>query len=232
MKILGLFLAVALLACAQDIAGDWHGWIEIKNDAPLRLALHVAPGAGLRATIDSADEGGMGLPVEGLVMSGAKVRFEMKGVGAVYEGTLAGGGSRINGSWVQDGGVWPLDWERGEDPANLTEPIDRQAARKLGQLCVQWLYSGNLSDLWSKLGPVMRQGLFSEAGLRELRDKMLEQWGQETSLISESVEPSGALQIYRRVAKFARQGGDVEVRFAFDPRGAAAVFQVGPAQRR
>jgi hypothetical protein len=231
MRILSLFLAVAIAACAQDIAGDWHGWIEVKNDAPLRLALHVAQGAS-RATIDSMDEGGAGIPVDGLVMSGAKVRFEMRGVGAVYEGTVAGDGSRINGSWTQDGGVWPLDWERGEDPASLTRLIDPQEARKQGQVCVQWLYSGDLSDLWKKFGPVMQQALGSEAGLREFRDKMLRQWGTEARLISESVEPSGTLQVYRRVAQFALRGGDVEVQFAFDPRGAAAVFQVGPARRQ
>jgi hypothetical protein len=227
MRLLGLFLAVALWACAQDIAGDWHGWIDIKNDAPLRLALHVAPGARIRATIDSVDEGGTGLPVEGLVISGAKIRFEMTGVGAVYEGTATEDGSRIKGFWRQDDGVWALDWERGEDPASLTQPIDRQAARKQGQICTQWLYSGDLSDLWTKLGPVMRQALVSEAGLREFRDEMLQRWGPEVKLISESVETSGTLQVYRRVASFARQAGNVEVQFAFDPRGAAATFHVG-----
>jgi hypothetical protein len=230
MRIIGLYLAVALFARAQDIAGDWHGWIEIKNDAPLRLALHIARGAGLSATIDSMDEGGTALPVEGLVVNGAKVRFEMHGVGGVYEGTVADGGSRINGSWTQDGGVWPLVWERGEDPAGLTEPIDPQAAKKQGQICAQWLYSGNLSDLWKKLGPVMQQALGGEAGLRKFRDEVLQQWGTEVTLISESVEPNGVLQVYRRVARFARQAGDVEVQFAFDPRGAAAGFQVGPAR--
>jgi hypothetical protein len=232
MRLLGLFLAVALLAWAQDIAGEWHGWIEIKNDAPLRLALHVAPGARIRATIDSVDEGGTGLPVEGLVISGAKVRFEMNGVGAVYEGTVAEDSSRIRGVWRQDGGVWPLDWERGEDPASLTQAIDPQTARKQGQICTQWLYSGDLSDLWTKLGPVMRQALVSETGLRELRDNMLQQWGPEVILISESVETNGALQVYRRLAHFAKQEGNVEVQFAFDPRGAAATFHVGLARQQ
>jgi hypothetical protein len=231
MRFLGLFLAVAVLACAQDVAGDWHGWIDIKNDAPLRLALHIAPGAGLHATIDSVDEGGIGLPVDGLVISGATVRFEMNGVGAAYEGTVAEDGSRIKGSWRQDGGVWPLEWERGEDPASLTLPIDRQAAKKQGQICTQWLYSGDLSDLWTKLGPVLRQAFVSEAGLRKFRGKMLEQWGPEVRLISESVETTGVLQVYRRVANFARQEGDVEVRFAFDPRGAVATFHIGLEQQ-
>jgi hypothetical protein len=231
MRLLGLFLAVALLTCAQDIAGDWHGWIDIKNDAPLRLALHVAPGARVRATIDSVDEGGTGLPVEALDISGAKLRFEMNGVGAVYEGIVTEDGSRIKGSWRQDGGLWPLDWERGEDPASLTQPIDRQAAMKQGRICTQWLYSGDLSALWTKLGPVMRQAFVSEAGLREFRNEMLQQRGTEERLISESVETNGALQVYRRVANFGRQEGNVEVQFGFDPRGAAATCYVGPARQ-
>ena len=47
MRMLALFLALTFCGYAQEVAGDWHGWIEIKNDAPLRLALHIARGAGL-----------------------------------------------------------------------------------------------------------------------------------------------------------------------------------------
>jgi hypothetical protein len=226
MRMLGLFLAVTFSGYAQEVAGDWHGWIEIKNDAPLRLALHIARGAGLSATIDSMDEGGAGLPVDKLIVRGAKVRFEMSSVGGVYDGTVADAGSRISGSWTQDGGVWPLIWERGADPASLTQPIDAAEATTLGQLCTQWLYSGDFTDLWAKLSPVMRQAFGDEAGLSAFRADLLQRWGAEQRLISEDVEISGALQVYRRVATFARHEGAVQVRLGFDPRGAAALLEI------
>jgi len=226
MKMLCLFLAVTYCGYAQDVAGDWHGWIEIKNDAPLRLALHIAPGPGVSATIDSMDEGGAGLAVDNLTVHGARVRFQMKNVGGIYDGTVTDDGSRISGSWTQDGGVWPLIWERGADPASLTQPIGAQEARTQGQLCTRWLYGGDFADLWAKLSPVMRQAFGNAAGLRAFRTGILQRWGEEQKLISEDVESSGALQVYRRVARFTKREGEVEVRFGFDPRGTAALVEV------
>jgi hypothetical protein len=45
-------------------------------------------------------------------------------------------------------------------------------------------------------------------------------------LISEDVEISGALQVYRRVARFNRHDGEVEMRLGFDPRGAVALLEI------
>ena len=62
MKRLTLLLTVPLvtaaLAPAQEIAGEWHGSLEVKDDATLRLALHITRENLLKATVDSADEGG------------------------------------------------------------------------------------------------------------------------------------------------------------------------------
>jgi hypothetical protein len=226
MRMLALFLAVTFSGYAQEIAGDWHGWIEITNDAPLRLAQHISRGVGPSATIDSMDEGGAGLPVDNLAVHGAHARFVMNSVGGVYHGTVTGGGSRISGSWTQDGGVWPLIWERGADPASLTQPIDAAEARTLGQLCTRWLYGGDLTNLWAKLSPVMRQAFGNEVGLRAFRGDVWQRWGEDQSLISEDVEISGALEVYRQVARFNRHDGEVEMRLGFDPRGAAALLEI------
>jgi hypothetical protein len=223
-----ILLAGAGIAPAEDIAGDWHGSVEVSNDAPLRLALHI--GRDNKANLDSMDEGGMAIPVDSVTVNGSTMKFEMKSIGGSYEGKIAAGGTRITGAWTQDGGVWPLIWQRGEDPAGITRPIGEQEAIRKGRTYTQWFYEGSLANLWPKLAPVMQQALVSEAGLSQLRDRMLRQMGSESKLTAESVKPAGALQIYRRRATFDKSEEEVEVEFAFDPRGAAAGFniQLGP----
>ena len=236
MKIWGLLpmilLLGAALAPAQDIAGDWHGSVEVKNDAPLRLVLHISGEKLLETTVDSVDEGGMGLPVDTITVTGSTMKFDMKSIGGTYEGKIAADGSRITGSWSQDGGVWPLIWERGEDPAGMTRRIGELEAKQKGRTYTQWFYEGKLGELWAKLAPVMQQALGSEDKLSKLRNQICQQLGSEIGLTAEKVQPAGVLQVYRRLAKFEKVRGNVEVRFAFDPRGRVADFFVRPESRR
>ena len=237
MRTLDLLLAVALvvpgLAAAQDIAGEWHGSIEVPNDAPLRLALHIARdgSVGIKAAIDSIDEGGMDLPIESISVSDIAMKFEMKSIGGTYQGKIALDGSIIVGSWSQDGAVWPLTWHRGEDPANVSQLFNEHEARQRGRTYTQWFYEGKVSDLWTKLSPVMQQALGAEANLTDLRDRVLQQMGKESKLLEESVKPAGALQVYRRLAKFDKAAGSVEVTLSFDARGSVAEFNIRPLER-
>jgi len=230
--LLGVPLLTAALAPAQQIAGEWHGFVEVKDDAPLRLALHITRDHPLTAAVDSADEGGMGLAVDSITVNGSAMKFEMKSVGGVFEGKIAEAGSRIVGSWTQDGGTWPLTWERGEDPANITKLLDEQEAKRKGRVYTQWFFEGKLSDLWPKLSPVMQQALSSKANLNQFREQIRRQLGKEISLDEEIVKPEGALQVYRRLAKFEKSDIPVEVQFGFDSRGAVAGFDVRPVEHR
>jgi hypothetical protein len=236
MRTLALLLAVAVVvlrhAAAEDIAREWHGSIEVPNDAPLRLALHIArDGAGIKATIDSIDEGGMDLAVDSITAAGSTMKFEMKGIGGTYEGKIAAGGSSITGSWSQDGAVWPLIWHRGEDPGNVSERFNEQEARKWGRTYTEWFYEGKVADLWRKLSPVMQQALGTEANLAEFRDRVLQQMGRESKVLDESLKPAGALQVYRRLAKAVKTAGAVELTLAFDARGAVAEFNILSRER-
>jgi hypothetical protein len=224
-------LLAAALAPAQDIAGDWHGSVDVKNDAPLRLVLHISRNKPLKATLDSIDEGGMGLPVDTIAINGSALKFEMKSIGGTYEGKIAPDGSRITGSWSQDGGVWPLIWERGKDPAGTTQRIEEQEAKTKGRIYTRWFYEGKLDDLWAKLSPVLQQALGSKGKLNDLRNQILQHLGSETELTAENVRPDGALQVYKRLAKFEKVEGNVEVQFAFDPKGSVAGIYVRPTQR-
>lgn len=237
MRTLNLLLAVALvvpgLAAPHDIAGVWHGSIEVLNDAPLRLALHIARGGsgGIKATIDSIDEGGMDLPIDSITATDSTMKFEMRSLGGTYEGKIAAAGASIMGSWSQNGARWPLTWHKGEDPGNISQLFDEQEARREGRNYTELLYAGALSDLWTKLSPVMQQALGAEAKLGEFREQVLEQMGTESKLVEESVKPEGALQVYRRLAKFAKAAGYVEVTLSFDARGSIAGFNIRPTER-
>jgi hypothetical protein len=214
----------AALAPAQEISGDWHGSVEVPNDAPLRLALHIAnPNT---ATVDSADEGVTALPVDSIHVSGATLQFEIKSISGVYAGKITPDGSRMTGTWSQDGGVWPLNWERGDDPANITEPIPAAEATKKGQACAQWFYDGNVTKLWLELSPVVQQAFGSETQLAEFRQQTLGRLGTEIRVLSESAAPAGKMQVYRRTTEFQRAKDGVVIQFAFDPRGIIAVFSI------
>lgn len=227
-----ILLAPALLvagglAAAQDLAGDWHGAVEVANDAPLRLALHIT--RDHTATLDSIDEGAMGLRVDSINRDGSLLKFELQSLGGAYQGEVAEDGSVIRGWWKQDGGTWPLNWERGEDPADTPRLFDADRARQGGRACARVFYGGRLSELWRRLAPVMRQAMGSEAGLREFRQRSLGQLGSETAISSESVRTEGVLQIYRRVARFAKSRELIEVRFAFNAQGNVTEICVHPA---
>ncbi len=226
MPVAAAALVIASFAAAQDIAGDWHGAIDIENDAPLRLALHVSRAPlGLSATLDSLDEGGADLPLDSISVSSDVVNFKMASVGGTYRGKVAADGSVIVGSWSQNGTDWPLTWYRGEDPGIASRPFDEDQARRQGQAFTQWLYQGKAADLWTRFSPVMRQNLRSPEGLDEYCGRILRGIGKENSLTSEGVSLSGALQVYRRVVK-SELSDQVEITFGFDSRGAIAQFEV------
>ena len=224
LVLLATLCITAALVPAQEISGDWHGSVEVPNDAPLRLALHIAnPNT---ASVDSADEGVTALPVDSIHVNGATLQFEIKSIDGVYRGTMTPDGARITGTWSQDGGVWPLNWEKGEDPANITRAIPADDAKQRGQACARLFYEGKLADLWLRLSAVVQQAFGSERQLAEFRDQTLRRLGAETRILSESVMPAGEMQVYRRTAEFQKSQGRVAVEFAFDPSGIIAVFSI------
>jgi len=52
----------ATISFAQDVTGDWNGTLH-ANGAELRLVLHISknPDGGLKATLDSVDQGANGI---------------------------------------------------------------------------------------------------------------------------------------------------------------------------
>ncbi len=98
---------------ALKIAGMWNGTLA-TGAASLRLRLNIAksPTGTATGTLDSLDQGAIGIPLSAITFKEGKVRFEAKGIGGVYEGTLVANGSSLSGQWQQGGGVLPLEFKQ------------------------------------------------------------------------------------------------------------------------
>ena len=129
--VLGFMAAVGVMAPsaakgqdvgARGIIGTWQG-VLVAGGARLRVVFRVteAPDGGLEATMDSPDQGAMGIPIAAITLTGDSVRFDIASVGARYVGRLAGGGEQITGEWVQGAARVPLELGRGE-PGEVRRP--------------------------------------------------------------------------------------------------------------
>ena len=106
---LAAMLVVSLSAHAQsapDPTGDWRGTLQ-AGAAKLRLALHL----GETSTLDSLDQGAMGLPAR-MTVEGRRITITIDQVGSI-EGELSADGSTITGFLNQGGARLPLSFERG-----------------------------------------------------------------------------------------------------------------------
>src|SRR6476619_2996494 len=83
--------------------GDWKGTVD-AGGTKLDLVLHISRKDGaLAATLDSPDQGATGLPIDSINVTGKSLRFEMKSLGADYEGVFSVDGSQIEGAFSQQG---------------------------------------------------------------------------------------------------------------------------------
>ncbi len=115
--LLALTVVVAFAATQEQTAsvkpeGDWRGTID-AGAAKLDLILHIVRKDGsLMATLDSPDQGATGLAVESITVSGKSLKFEMKSLGADYEGVFSSDGTQIEGEFRQQGQRLPLTFKR------------------------------------------------------------------------------------------------------------------------
>jgi murein DD-endopeptidase len=107
-----IVLLAALPALAQTpsvLEGDWRGTLK-AGDAALHLSLHIEKASdGLYSgSMNSLDQGAV-LPFDSVTLKGDKVRFEIKSVSGLFDGTLAG--DKLSGTWNQ-GAPLPLEFSR------------------------------------------------------------------------------------------------------------------------
>jgi murein DD-endopeptidase len=90
-------------AAASDLAGTWKGELG-AGAAKLHIVLTITKSSdgSFSGELNSVDQGSV-IPLENFTLKGDAVRFEVKAVGGVYEGTLNAARTEFAGSWTQAG---------------------------------------------------------------------------------------------------------------------------------
>ena len=116
-----LLASTVLVANAQDVVGDWQGTLK-PGGVELRLVLHITKGdgGGLKATLDSVDQGANGIPVSAITVKDSQLNFTVDAVGGIYEGKVNVAATKFEGTWTQQGQSLPLVFERAASPAKNT----------------------------------------------------------------------------------------------------------------
>jgi pimeloyl-ACP methyl ester carboxylesterase len=108
--------------------GLWQGTLQ----SVLRIVVHVdrGPGGALKASLDSPDQGAMGLAIDTVDFAADSIRFEMRRLQADYLGRMNAAGDSIVGRWRQGTTYLPLLLVRGgQAPALARRP--QEPARPL-----------------------------------------------------------------------------------------------------
>ena len=121
---IALVFMMVLAAQAQppDVVGDWQGTLK-TGAVSLRIALHFskADDGTLKATMDSLDQGAMGIPVTSISLDAETLTFAIASIGGSFTGKVAAGGATIDGTWSQGGASLPLALARAK-PGSVSEP--------------------------------------------------------------------------------------------------------------
>ena len=229
-------LSILALTCQAQIAGTWHGTLQVTPTYSLPLVLHITEGTdGYSATLDSPEQGAQGIPVEQISFSSDSrtLSWQSRAIGAGYSGRLEG--DTIRGDFSQQGFTTRLDLIRGEYlkskpktdlpylsteltipsgevtlAATLTEPGEWQSST-----AVVLVAGSGPNDRDEKLGP--------HKPLRDIADHLTRQGitvlrydkrgvGESTgtfgaSMLSDFVaDAKSALEYLRRTGKYSRVG--------------------------
>jgi len=115
-------VAAAKPATPSDIDGAWMGVLEMGG-AKLHVVFHIFNTAeGLKATLDSPDQGANGIPTSSVMRNGSSLTIEADMIGGKYVGKIAADLSSIDGTWTQGGSTVPLSLKKQteKDKADLT----------------------------------------------------------------------------------------------------------------
>jgi hypothetical protein len=92
----------------STVLGDWTGALDI-GAVRLHLVFHIkSDQETLVATLDSLDQGALGIALDQVDFDGTTIRVESKKMQAVFTGRLHTTGDHIEGTWNQRGREFPL----------------------------------------------------------------------------------------------------------------------------
>ena len=111
----------------SGLAGTWRGSLG-AGAAQLHLVLNIVKlsNGEFGGQLNSVDQGAV-IPMDTVTLQGNKVRFEVKPVGGVYEGSLNDARTEMSGTWTQPGlPAQPLSFRR--DAATPSAPAAAPAS--------------------------------------------------------------------------------------------------------
>jgi uncharacterized protein len=92
----------------SDIDGAWLGTLDMGS-VKLRVVFRITrTGEGLKAKLDSPDQGANGIETSAVKRDGTSLRIEANNIAAVFEGTISSDKNSIDGKWTQGGKTVPL----------------------------------------------------------------------------------------------------------------------------
>lgn len=123
-KITSLLLGLILLSTsnlnAQDITGEWNGVLDAMGNQ-VRLVFHIQKtDSGYTATLDSPDQGAMGIPFTSVEFSDDTLMMRATNIGAFYRGVPAA--DSIAGTWSQGNQYFTLNMYR--------EQVEKEVRRR------------------------------------------------------------------------------------------------------
>lgn len=100
----------------SPVEGDWEGALHVGGTT-LRIIFHFhsQPGGTIAGSLDSVDQGAMGIGCSDVKLDGQKLTLAVPAVHGSYEGTLSADGKSIAGTWTQ-GQPLELNLTRTEAP--------------------------------------------------------------------------------------------------------------------
>jgi CubicO group peptidase (beta-lactamase class C family) len=110
----------------RGVDGDWVGLLPLTPTVTLRVVFHIRTGPkGTIVTLDSLDQGALGIPAETLERKGDHVEIGMDSLAADYRAVLSDGGKTMTGTLTQGIGSYPLMLKLG---APIPPPPAKPAA--------------------------------------------------------------------------------------------------------
>ena len=106
----------------SDLAGTWKGELG-AGSAKLHIVLTITKAAdgAFSGQLNSVDQGAT-VAMENITLKGDAVRFEVKDVGGLYEGTLNAARTEFAGTWTQSGAPGqPITFTRSTDDSTAKD---------------------------------------------------------------------------------------------------------------
>ena len=99
-------------AQGQNIEGNWFGVLKVQG-TQLRMVVHITKTEnGYSSTLDSPDQGAIGIPVSQTIVTGLQLKLLLANIGAEYNGKLIG--DSIAGIFKQGGQEMPLGLSKSQ----------------------------------------------------------------------------------------------------------------------